>query len=132
MKMALVDYLPGDEKKKEKPGPYLLVIGTTDQQYRLIIGWGKMRWDGQNKWLEGYADLDLLTRMRKLVTLTPPVEKRRRELQTLQDAIDRERKTEHPEPFYPYPVKMNLYAHQVRGADMALLTFGWIKPGAAP
>ena len=38
---------------------------------------------------------------------------------------------EHPVPFYKYPVKLPLYAHQTRGANMALLTFGWIGPAAA-
>ena len=33
-----------------------------------------------------------------------------------------------PEPLYKFPVKMNLYRHQTRGANMALLTFGLIEP----
>ncbi len=35
---------------------------------------------------------------------------------------------ENPKPFYPYPVKMPLYRHQIRGANMALLVFGFIDP----
>ena len=122
MKMRLID----DERHT---GPYLQIIDTTEQQYRLIIGWGKMRWNRAKKWLEGYADLDLLNKVHEIAQLPPSVERRRLELQRLQDAINRERANERPEAFYPFPVKMKLYAHQVRGANMALLNFGWIQPG---
>ena len=42
--------------------------------------------------------------------------------------MDRELVNPEPVPFYKYPVKMPLYAHQVRGANMAMLTFGWMAP----
>jgi SNF2 family DNA or RNA helicase len=38
--------------------------------------------------------------------------------------IDAERLVEDPAPLLPYPVKANLYKHQIRGANMALRAFG--------
>ena len=43
-------------------------------------------------------------------------------------AVDQERMKEDPEPLYKYPVKFPLFKHQVRGANMALITFGLIEP----
>jgi hypothetical protein len=43
-------------------------------------------------------------------------------------AVDRERIRAEPVPLYKYPVKLPLYKHQVRGVNMALLTFGFIDP----
>ena len=64
-------------------------------------------------------------------TSSPKVAAYRQQLQAVADAVDRERMNEHPAPFYKYPVKLPLYAHQIRGSNMALLTFGWIGPEAA-
>ena len=127
MKMRLID----DERGA---GPYLQIIDTTEQEYKLIIGWGEMRWIHSKKWLEGYASLELLNKVYGLLNddgkrLPPSIERRRVELQRTRDALNRERANEQPTPFYAYPVKMKLYAHQVRGANMALLNFGWIQPG---
>ena len=47
---------------------------------------------------------------------------------SLQNAIDSERMAEKPVPLVKYPVKLNLFAHQIRGANMALLTFGFTDP----
>lgn len=78
--------------------------------------------------LYGTADIELLDKLTSIVRLPSTVEQRWRELHALQDAVDRERVNLEPVPFYKYPVKMPLYAHQVRGANMAMLTFGWMVP----
>ena len=75
--------------------------------------------------------IELLDKLASIVKLPPAIEAYRQQLHRVQDAVDRERTDEHPKPFYKYPVKMPLYAHQVRGANMALLTFGWVPPEAA-
>jgi hypothetical protein len=33
-----------------------------------------------------------------------------------------------PVPFMDYPVKLPLYKHQVRAANMALMVFGFVSP----
>jgi len=93
-----------------------------------IQSWGLTRWDKKSKALRGYANLELLDKLSALTTLPVLIEARRQQLQAVQDAVDRERLTEHPRPLVRYPVKTPLYAHQIRGANMCLLTFGMTAP----
>lgn len=109
-------------------GTTLILIEVDTAQFAIIKSWNKMIWDKASKQLRGTADLELLDKLAGLVRLTPSVEARRRELRWALDAVDQERTNPEPRPFYKYPVKLPLYAHQVRGANMALLEFGWVPP----
>ena len=111
-------------------GNTLILIEVDNVQFSIIKSWNKMKWDKKNRALTGIADLELLDKLANLVRLPPAIGAYRQQLHAVQDAVDRERVDEHPAPFYKYPVKMPLYAHQVRGANMALLTFGWVQPEA--
>lgn len=106
----------------------LKVIEADNVQFAVIKSWGKMKWNKGKGQLEGIADLELLDKMASLVQLPPPIEERRQKLHKVQEAVDRERVNPNPAPMYQYPVKLPLYAHQVRGANMALMTFGLIEP----
>lgn len=97
-------------------------------RFATIKSWNKMRWIGKVQELQGTADLELLDRLAGLVRLPPDVDRRRSELRAVQDAVDRQRVADHPDPLFKYPVKMPLYAHQTRGSNMCLLTFGWVPP----
>lgn len=112
-------------------GTTLILIEVDTAQFAIIKSWNKMIWDKASKQLRGTADLELLDKLAGLSGLTPSVAARRRELRQVLDAVDRERVNPEPRPFYKYPVKLPLYAHQVRGANMALLEFGWVPPGGA-
>lgn len=46
----------------------------------------------------------------------------------VQAAVDAERMKDVSEPLYNYPVKIPLFQHQIKGANMALLVFGLIEP----
>lgn len=109
-------------------GTTLILIEVDTSQFAIIKSWNKMRWDKATKQLRGTADLELLDKLSGLVRLTSSVEARRQELRRVLAAVDRERTNPEPRPFYQYPVKLPLYAHQVRGANMALLEFGWVPP----
>ena len=109
-------------------GNTLILIEVDAAQFAIIKSWNKMKWDKKSQSLYGTADIELLDKLTSIVHLPSTVEQRWRELHALQDAVDRERVTPEPVPFYKYPVKMPLYAHQVRGANMAMLTFGWMVP----
>lgn len=109
-------------------GSTLILIEVDNVQFAIIKSWNKMKWDKKSLSLHGIADIELLDKLAGIVHLPPIVAQRRRELHTLQDAVDRERMNPEPVPFCKYPVKMPLYAHQVRGANMAMLTFGWVTP----
>ena len=110
-------------------GTTLILIQMTSSQFSIIKSWNKMRWNAKLKQLEGTADLELLDKLAGISGLTPSVAAHRRELRQVLDAVDRERVNPEPRPFFKYPVKLPLYAHQVRGANMALLEFGWVPPG---
>lgn len=115
MKMALKDNV-------------LLIKEADNVQFTIIKSWNKMKWTKATQTLSGLADLELLDKLASIVKLPPTIEARRVELQAIQDAVDRERVNPDPKPLYNYPVKLPLYKHQVRGANMALLTFGFVPP----
>lgn len=119
------------EPGSEKAGNTLLIVDADNVQFTVIKSWNKMTWDKKNQHLKGIADLELLDRLNSLVRLPPAAEDRRNRLRAVQDAVDRERVKKEPAPFYKYPVKMPLYAHQARACNMTLLTFGWITPEEA-
>lgn len=109
-------------------GNTLRIRDADNVQFTVIKSWNKMRWVKKLQELQGTADLELLDRLAGLVRLPPDVDRRRQELRAVQDAVDRERVADHPNPLFKFPVKMPLYAHQTRGANMALITFGWVPP----
>ena len=106
-------------------GGTLIIKDADNVQFTVIKSWNTMKCET----LRGTADLELLDKLSGIVRLPPAAESRRQRLRAVQDAVDRERINPEPVPFFKYPVKMPLYAHQVRGANMAMLTFGWAQPG---
>lgn len=107
-------------------GNTLRIKDADNTQFALIKSWNKMRWDKKTKVLVGTADLELLDKLAKIVRLPPDVEHRRARLHAVQEAVDRERGNPQPQPLFSYPVKLPLYTHQIRGANMCLITFGWV------
>lgn len=89
-----------------------------------------MKWNKRQNWWEGLVCAELLNRLSKLIPLPKPLNAERYRLNAVQEAVDAERvrPTEDLKPFVKYPVKRNLYAHQMRAANMALLTFGLMDP----
>ena len=89
-----------------------------------------MKWNKKQNWWEGLVCAELLNRLSKLIPLRKPLNAERYRLNAVQEAVDAERvrPTEDLKPFAKYPVKRNLYAHQMRAANMALLTFGLMDP----
>lgn len=112
-------------------GNTLLIKEADNVQFTVIKSWNKMKWNKKLQQLEGIADLELLDKLASIVRLPPAIEAHRAELHRVQDAVDRERVNPEPEPLYKYPVKLPLYKHQVRGANMCLLTFGLVEPPEA-
>ena len=112
-------------------GNTLILVEVDDVQFAIIKSWNKLRWDKKNQSLYGIADIELLDKLTSIVRLPPTIATYRDKLHAVQNAVDRERVNQEPTPFYKYPVKMPLYSHQVRGANMAMLTFGWVPPVTA-
>lgn len=114
--------------KMAMQGNTLKIIEADNVQFTVIKSWNKMKWNKKLQQLEGIADIELLDKLASIVRLPQAIEAHRAQLHRVQEAVDRERVNPNPIPMYNYPVKLPLYKHQVRGANMALLTFGLISP----
>lgn len=106
----------------------ILIKEADNTQFMIIKSWNKMRWNKAEKMLQAPADIELLNRLAELVTLPAAIEEERRRLNAVAAAIDKERFNEDPKPLYKYPVKLPLFKHQTRGANMALMALGLITP----
>ena len=106
----------------------ILIKDADDMQFTIIKSWNKMKWSKAEQMLHGPADGELLNRLAGMVRLPANIEAERQRLNRISEAVDKERMMEEPVPLYKYPVKMSLFKHQTRGANMCLLTFGLIDP----
>lgn len=106
----------------------ILIKEADSMQFNIIKSWSKMKWSKAEQMLYGPVDGELLNKLAGLVRLPPAIEAERQRMNRISDAVDAERMKEDPVPLYKYPVKMPLFKHQVRGANMCLITFGLIDP----
>jgi len=106
----------------------LYIIETDNVQYQIIKSWNMMRWNRQSKWLEGAATLELLNRVHAMTRLPDTIEAERQRLLSIQKAVDAERMNENPVAIYTYPVKVPLFAHQTRAANMSMYALGFMEP----
>lgn len=109
----------------------ILIKDADNMQFTIIKSWSKMKWSKAEQMLHGPADAELLNKLASLVRLPVNIEAERQRLNRIADAVDRERMNEDPVPLYDYPVKMPLFKHQTRGANMCLITFGLVDPPEA-
>ena len=97
-------------------------LGNLDfQRLKNISG---LRWNRTTRCMVGPVSLSLLDGLARYYKLPADMEAKRQRLGKTRREIDAERLTEDPAPLLPYPVKANLYKHQIRGANMALRAFG--------
>lgn len=105
-----------------------MVIEVDNTQFTIIKSWGKMKWSKAERMFYGPVEIELLNKMAGIVRLPGPIEAERQRLNEIARAVDAERMKEDPEPLYDYPVKYPLFRHQIRAANMALITFGLVPP----
>lgn len=115
MKMALV-------------GNDLYISQMDSVQYQTIVSWGKSKWNRAKQALIGTADIEYLGLLSSIVRLPEAIQKYYDSLLLRRRAVDAERNKEHPSHVYEYPVKVKLYEHQERAANMAQVVFGWLEP----
>ncbi len=120
-------------------GNVLCIKAMDETQQSIILSWNLMKWDKQTKTFTGMASLELLEKLSGITALptgstntktgepNPNIAEYYRTLREIRAAVDRERLAKDPEPIFDPPVKVPLYAHQIRGMNMALLTFGWAE-----
>lgn len=104
------------------------IIEADVTQAAIIKSWGKMKYSRSNQMYEGPVSMELLNRLAGLVRLPSAIEAVRKNMNKVQEAVDQERVRKDPKPLVDYPVTKSLYQHQVRAANMALLTFGLVPP----
>lgn len=104
------------------------IIEADVTQAAIIESWGKMKYSRSNQMYEGPVSMELLNRLAGLVRLPSAIEAVRKNMNKVQEAVDQERVRKDPKPLVDYPVTKSLYQHQVRAANMALLTFGLVPP----
>lgn len=106
----------------------ILIREADNVQFTIIKSWGKMKWNRASQTLSGPADIELLNKLAGLVNLPPRIEAERKKLNEVMEAVDRERMNPNPVPLIPPPIKVSPFTHQVRGYNMALMTFGLAEP----
>ena len=106
----------------------ILMRNLDSVQYNILRNTGKCIWDKKKKMLIGNVDLELLETLNQIIRLPDRIKAEYIRLKRVQDAIDKERLNEHPVPLVKYPVKLPLFEHQIRGANLALLAFGVVEP----
>ncbi len=82
-----------------------------------------LRWNKADRTYSAPVSLDLLNTLATIFRLPDFIEKERRQLDYIARRIEGERSAVHPVPLVPYPVKADLYTHQIRAANMAMLQF---------
>lgn len=102
-----------------------IYIKTTKDDVYIVKGLPGVKFDKKRLCWVTPCTLEMLDRLQRIVTLPPDLESERRHLRAVQTNIDTERLKESPSPMYDYPVKVKLFTHQVRAANMAMYEFGW-------
>ena len=101
----------------------LIIKDITSEQFAVIKSWNKMVWKKATKTLEAPCEIELLDKLLTLVKLPPRISAYRDELMKVQTAVDDMRIKENVTPIIQPQVKANLFQHQVRGYNMALINF---------
>lgn len=110
-------------KMKKTDDNMLIIKDITSEQFAVIKSWNKMVWKKATKTLEAPCEIELLDKLSTLVKLPPRISAYRDELMKVQTAVDDMRIKENVTPIIQPPVKANLFQHQVRGYNMALINF---------
>ncbi len=110
-------------KMKKTDDNMLIIKDITSEQFAVIKSWNKMVWKKATKTLESPCEIELLDKLSTLVKLPPRISAYKDELMKVQTAVDDMRIKENVTPIIQPPVKANLFQHQVRGYNMALINF---------
>lgn len=110
-------------KMKKTDDNMLIIKDITSEQFAVIKSWNKMVWKKATKTLEAPCEIELLDKLSTLVKLPPRISAYRDELMKVQTAVDDMRIKKNVTPIIHPPVKANLFQHQVKGYNMALINF---------
>ena len=97
-----------------------IYIKNNRDEYAIVKGLPNAKYNKKLKAWEVPATLDMLNRLNSIVKLTVNLEQERERLFRKQTAIDAARMEKDPVPIMKYPVKVSLFKHQIRAANMAM------------
>ena len=87
-----------------------------------------LRWNKADRTYSAPVSLDLLNTLAGIFRLPDGIEKERQRLDYMARRVEGERTATNPVPLVRYPVKADLYKHQVRAANMAMIQFAAKQP----
>ena len=100
-----------------------IVVADAGPHYQTLKSMGLV-WNPRKKIMTAGVNMEIVERLCKAFPMPQEMLQLRDQLRTQQAAIDAERMAEKPVPLVDYPVRAKMFAHQIRGANMALLAFG--------
>ena len=90
-------------------------------RYDQLKRMGIFRWNKTTRTMTAPVSLDALTALHNRFTLPDFVEAERERLAEVARQVEQQREATEPKPLAAYPVRAQMFQHQIRGANMALL-----------
>ena len=90
-------------------------------RYEQLKRMGIFRWNKTTRTMTGPVSLDALNALHNRFTLPDFVETERERLAEVARQLEQQREATEPKPLAAYPVRAQMFQHQIRGANMALL-----------
>ena len=113
---------------------YIYIIEANEFQSSRLKSWKDLvKWEKKSAMWKAPVCLEFLRRFEKICRMPDVLKEEKTRLEKVQQAVDAERirPADDVRPYYPYPVTKSLYKHQIRAANMALMTFGIVPPEEA-
>ena len=113
---------------------YIYIIEANEDQARQLKSWKDLvKWERKSAMWKAPVCLEFLNHFSRICRMPDILKEEKARLERVQQAVDAERirPADEIRPYYPYPVTKSLYSHQVRAANMALMTFGIVPPEEA-
>ena len=108
----------------------MIFVRASKEEEAVIKTWRLMKKDKEKGYWYGSISRPLLENLKRNGGLIPPAKKILDEMLTVQAAVNTERikPDSKIKARYKYPVKVKLFTHQTRAANMALMVFGIVDP----
>lgn len=108
----------------------VIFVKASKEEGAKIKSWRMMTLDKEKGYWYGAISIPLLTNLKEIGGLIPTAKEALKTLTEVQAAIDKERvkPDEEVSCYIKPPVKADLFKHQARAMNMALINFGLIEP----
>ena len=115
---------------KQKMDGGVIFVKASKEEGAVIKTWRLMKYDKEKDWWYGDVSRPLLENLKRNGGLIDPAKRELEKLDRIQAAVDAERvkPDEEVKPLCKFPVKVPLFTHQNRAANMAAYIFGLIEP----